>query len=86
MVRWFMEFEEILAFVIKSLEIMKGGETFVPRNAQRVFIDDLAKHFAKNGKVEYIGIRRGERLEEILIDPTEEQRAEALSDMWIVRS
>lgn len=81
--RYFMSIEEIIDFLVKCSLMMCGGEIFVPRNSQRLRIIDLAQKFSSN--IQIIGLRPGEKLEEVLIDPTELQRAETLEDMWIIR-
>ena len=65
--------------------MMKGGEIFIPNNCKPTKIYDLAKQYAAGHKIEIIGLRPGERLEELLIDPIEMARAESIDNIWIVR-
>jgi FlaA1/EpsC-like NDP-sugar epimerase len=46
-------------------------------------IKDLASEISKKHKI--IGIRQGEKLEEILITEEEKKRAQEKKDMWIIR-
>jgi FlaA1/EpsC-like NDP-sugar epimerase len=83
MCRFFMSFSEMLPFIVKCTEMMKGGEIFVPSNPQKVRIGDLARKFSDNVKI--VGVRKGERMEELLIDPTELERAEKINDILVIR-
>jgi len=52
--------------VVKSIEVMHGGEIFVPKIPSMKLIS-LAETVAPGCKVEVIGIRPGEKLHEALI-------------------
>lgn len=84
MYRYFLSIDQIIAFLVRCSKIMQGGEIFIPRNAERIRIIDLAKKFSSN--IQIIGLRPGEKLEEVLIDPLEEPHAKILEDMWIVKN
>ena len=84
-VRYFMTFEEIVAFIIKAIKMMKGGEIFIPNNCKPTNIYDLAKEYGKGHSIKFTGLRTGERLEELLIDPLERQYAEVIDDILVVR-
>lgn len=88
MVRYFMSFEEMMSFLMKVLKMMKGGEIFIPSNAKKLNILQLAQSYAveidKVHGIEITGMRLGERLEEVLIDPSEEARAEIIEDVWVI--
>jgi UDP-N-acetylglucosamine 4,6-dehydratase len=82
MLRYFMTFDEILKFLMTCLDMMKGGEIFVPWNVKAIRIIDLAKQFSDNIKI--IGMRKGERLEEMLADPEEIKRARKVGDILVI--
>lgn len=63
MTRFFFKMQYTLSFVQDSLEIMQGGETFIPK-LPSVRITDLCKAFTMPYKV--IGIRENEKLHEEL--------------------
>jgi len=65
MTRFWTTLEIGVLFVIKSFQRMKGGEIFVPKSPS-VRIIDVAKAFAPNIKIKYIGIRPGEKINEVL--------------------
>ena len=52
-------------FVLNSIDIMMGGELFIPKTPS-IKIVDLVKSLGKNIKYHIIGIRPGEKLHEIL--------------------
>jgi len=65
MTRFWITLQEGVDFVLKDLERMQGGEIFVPK-IPSVRIVDLAKAMAPKLPIEYIGIRPGEKLHEIM--------------------
>lgn len=80
--RYFMSFNEIIAFIMKVIAVMKGGEIFIPKNCKLVNIYEYAQKY--NHPIEITGLRPGERLEELLMDPEEASNAETVDDMWVV--
>jgi UDP-N-acetylglucosamine 4,6-dehydratase len=89
MFRYFMEFGEIIKFILNAVRLMEGGEIFVPINAHKLRIIDLAKSYAidedKVHEIQITGMRRGEKFEEILIDKNEKERADVIFDMYVIR-
>ena len=65
MTRFGITLEKGILFVIKSFQRTKGGEVFVPKSPS-VKIVDVAKAFAPGAEIEYIGIRPGEKISEVL--------------------
>lgn len=81
--RFVMSFPDIIKFVMKCIAMMKGGEIFIPSTGvEEVKIIDLAKKLSDNIKI--VGLRKGERLRELLMDPSEEERAEMVDGIWVV--
>ncbi len=70
MTRFFITLEKVADFIFNILEMMKGREVFVPKMPSMKIID-LAKAIAPNAKIEFIGIRPGEKLNETLISEDE---------------
>jgi UDP-N-acetylglucosamine 4,6-dehydratase/5-epimerase len=66
MTRFWITLEQGVKFVCESLEIMQGGEIFVPK-IPSMNIMDLVKAIAPKCKVDITGIRPGEKLHEVLI-------------------
>lgn len=65
MTRFWITLDEGVAFVINSMNLMKGGEIFVPK-IPSVKIIDLASALAPKIKQNIIGIRPGEKIHEIM--------------------
>ena len=65
MTRFWISLEEAVKFVFSCLEIMDGGEIFVPK-IKSVKTIDLAKIICKNKKIELVGIRPGEKIHEVM--------------------
>ena len=66
MTRFFISMDDCVKFISKSLNIMKGGEIFVPKSISinlKEFIDLMG--FKTNFKI--VGIRNGEKMHESLI-------------------
>lgn len=72
-IRYFMTIPEACQLVLRASVLGKGGEVFLFDMGEPVRINDLAKnlikHLNSNAKIEYIGLRPGEKLyEELLCD------------------
>jgi len=70
--RYFMLIPEACKLVLQAAAIAKGGELFILDMGESVKIKDLAQKMidlsGKNLKIEYVGLRKGEKLyEELLI-------------------
>jgi UDP-N-acetylglucosamine 4,6-dehydratase len=83
MTRFWITREEGVNFVIRCIEEMKGGEVFVPR-APSACVMDLVATIAPDCRVEYIGIREGEKLHEVLVAEDEARRAREHDDMFVI--
>ncbi len=66
MTRFWITLDQGVQFVCDNLELMQGGEIFVPK-IPSMNIMDLVKAIAPKCKVEITGIRPGEKLHEVLI-------------------
>ena len=84
MTRFWLTLEHGVRFVVRSIEQMHGGEIFVPKIPSMRLVD-LAEAVAPGCAVEYIGIRPGEKLHEVLLSEDEARTAVALDDMYIVQ-
>lgn len=84
MTRFWITLDQGVAFVIKSIELMRGGEVFIPR-IPSMKITDLAKAIAPKCKINVIGIRPGEKLHEVLISQEETRNAYEYKDMFAIR-
>lgn len=81
MKRYFFHINEAVDFILRCLVDMKQGVIFVPK-MKSYNIKELANKISKNHKI--IGLRPGEKMEEILITEDEIKRAIKKDDMWII--
>jgi UDP-N-acetylglucosamine 4,6-dehydratase len=84
MTRFWLTLEQGVKFVIDSIEQMKGGEVFVPK-IPSMRILDLAEAIAPDCKIDYIGIRPGEKLHEVLISEDESRHTLELDEMYVIQ-
>jgi UDP-N-acetylglucosamine 4,6-dehydratase len=84
MTRFWLSLEQGVHFVIHCIELMHGGEVFVPKIPSMKVID-LAKAVAPQASVEIVGIRPGEKLHEVLISEDEVRTTVELKSMYIVQ-
>jgi len=83
MTRFWVRLEQGVAFAIRCAEIMGGGEIFVPKiPSMRVL--DLVEAVAPGCNVEFIGMRPGEKLHEVLIAEEEHRQALEFEDMFLL--
>ncbi|WP_205758513.1 UDP-N-acetylglucosamine 4,6-dehydratase (inverting) [Lysinibacillus sp. SGAir0095] len=66
MTRFWITLDQGVQFVIENLERMHGGEIFVPKIPSMKVVD-LAKAIGPDCRIEFIGIRPGEKLHEAMI-------------------
>lgn len=84
MTRFWVTLEQVVSFVLKCLGIMQGGEIFVPK-IPSMKIMDLAKAIAPNCQYEFIGIRPGEKLHEVLISMDDAYRTLEYDDYFVIK-
>lgn len=83
MTRFWISIENAVKFVFDSLNMMTGGELYVPR-IPSMKITDLAHAVAPNSKLEEIGMRPGEKLHEEMISADDSRRTVILNDRFVV--
>lgn len=83
MTRFWITLEQGVAFVLSSLEMMKGGEIFVPK-IPSMKITDLAKTIAPQLEQVVVGIRPGEKLHEVMITADDARNTVELDDRYII--
>jgi UDP-N-acetylglucosamine 4,6-dehydratase len=84
MTRFWITLDQGVAFVIRCIEQMHGGEVFVPKIPSTTIVD-LAKAISPEAEIEFIGIRPGEKLHEVLISEDEARSTVELEDMYVVQ-
>lgn len=83
MTRFWISIEKAVKFVIESLELMAGGELYVPRIPSMKIID-LAHAVSPDSKLEEIGMRPGEKLHEEMISADDSRRTIVLENRFVV--
>ena len=83
MTRFWLTVEQGVDFTIKSIERMQGGEVFIPK-IPSMRIMDLADAIAPDVEIEFVGIRPGEKLHEVLISEDEARHSLELDDFFVV--
>ncbi|RLC33459.1 MAG: UDP-N-acetylglucosamine 4,6-dehydratase (inverting), partial [Deltaproteobacteria bacterium] len=84
MTRFWITLERGVGFVLKCLEVMVGGELFVPKIPSMTMMD-LAKAIAPECKTEIIGIRPGEKLHEIMVPKDDAHKTLEYDDKYIIQ-
>ena len=84
MTRFWLTLDQGVAFVLKAIERMHGGEVFVPV-IPSMRITDLAEAIAPNCKINEIGIRPGEKLHEALLSEDEARTAIGVDGMYVIK-
>ena len=82
MERYFFHAEEAVSFILNCLSLVNYGETFVPKMKSHK-IQELADKYSTKQKI--IGLRKGEKLNEVLLSDDEKKRAKEDSKMWIIK-
>lgn len=83
MTRFWITIEQSVQFVLKCLELMQGGELFVPK-IPSMNIMDLARAIAPKCEHKIIGIRPGEKLHEVMITKDDSRHTLEFEDYYIV--
>jgi UDP-N-acetylglucosamine 4,6-dehydratase len=84
MTRFWLSLEQGVRFVLHCIEVMQGGEVFVPKLPSTNILD-LANAIAPGADLNEVGIRPGEKLHEILISEDEARTAVELKDMYVIQ-
>jgi len=82
MERYFFHVNEAVDFILNCLPLINSGEIFVPK-MKMYKISKLANMITKNHKI--IGLRKGEKLKEILLTDEELKCATSNKKMWIIK-
>ena len=82
MKRYFFHVDEAVDFILQCLPIAKTGEIIIPK-MKEYKISQLANEISKKHKI--IGLRQGEKMEELLISEEEMKIAEEKKSMWIIK-
>lgn len=84
MTRFWITLEDGVKFVLRCLEMMRGGEIFIPK-LPSMNIMDLADAIAPGCRHNFVGIRPGEKLHEILIPRDEARQTLEFDDYYTIQ-
>jgi UDP-N-acetylglucosamine 4,6-dehydratase len=83
MTRFWVTLPQAVEFVISSLDLMEGGEVFVPK-IPSMRVVDVAEAIAPGAEMVVTGIRPGEKLHEVLVTEDESRHARDLEDRYMI--
>jgi UDP-N-acetylglucosamine 4,6-dehydratase/5-epimerase len=83
MTRFWITLDAAVEFVLSSMGLVRGGETFVPK-IPSMRIVDLAKALAPDAELKIVGIRPGEKLHEVLLTEDEARQSYDLGDRYAI--
>jgi UDP-N-acetylglucosamine 4,6-dehydratase/5-epimerase len=83
MTRFWITLDQGVDFVLSSLELMRGGEIFVPK-IPSMKITELVDAMAPGAKTRIIGIRPGEKLHEMMISSDDARNTADLGDRYAI--
>lgn len=84
MTRFWITLSQGVDFVINSIALMKGGEVFVPKIPSMKVVD-LATAIAPECELDFIGIRPGEKLHEVMITEDDARQTIELENCYIIQ-
>jgi len=84
MTRFWITLDQGVDFVARCLQVMHGGEIFVPK-IPSMNIMDLVEAIAPGCEVKFTGIRPGEKIHEVLLSEDEGRQAIEFPDMFVIQ-
>jgi len=84
MTRFMITLSSGVEFVLKSFNRMHGGEVFIPK-LPSMYITELAKAMAPDIPQKIIGIRPGEKLNEVMCPKDESHLTLEFDDHYVIR-
>ena len=83
MTRFWITLDQGVSFVLSSLEMMRGGETFVPKIPSMTTVE-LANAIAPGLPHRIVGVRPGEKLHEVMVPEDDARSAVELDDRYVL--
>jgi len=83
MTRFWIEMPEAIGLVLRGLQLMSGGEIFIPK-LPTTDIETVAEAVAPGIPRTTVGIRPGEKLHEVLISAEEARRTSDLGEVMVI--
>ena len=83
MTRFWITLQQGVDFVLSSLELMRGGEIFIPK-IPSMSVVDLANELAPDIPQKIVGIRPGEKLHELMVPNDDSRHTVELDDRYVI--
>lgn len=83
MTRFWISLDEGVKLVLHAIEEMRGGEIFIPKIPSMKIVD-LAEAVAPGCSIDFVGIRPGEKLHEVLISQDESRHTVDCGDAFVI--
>ncbi len=84
MTRFWIHLDEGAAFVERCLDMMRGGEIFIPKISSMRIVD-LATAVAPECEHEIVGLRPGEKLHELLLTRDDSRNTLEFKDFFVIQ-
>jgi UDP-N-acetylglucosamine 4,6-dehydratase len=84
MTRFWIRLEDGVTFVERCLDLMRGGEIFIPK-IRSMRLVDLARAIGPDCQHEVIGIRPGEKLHELLLTRDDARQTLEFDDFYLIQ-
>ncbi len=84
MTRFWITLDQSVSFVLHCLEVMRGGEIFVPQ-IPSIRITDLAEAIAPGVPIVETGVRPGEKLHEVMVPADEGRLTVEVDDHYVIQ-
>lgn len=83
MTRFWITLEQGVNFVLSSMERMIGGEIFVPKIPSMKIVD-LARAIAPECNLDFVGIRPGEKIHEVMVPKDDARHTLEYDDYYVI--
>lgn len=83
MTRFWFTIGQAVEFTISRIEDMQGGELFIPK-LKSTYVTQIVRAIAPQAQIQHIGIRPGEKLDEVLITADESRRAHDMGSYYVL--
>lgn len=84
MTRFWITLDQGVQFVLDNLQRMQGGEIFIPKIPSMKVVD-LAEAICPECEIEFIGIRPGEKLHEVMITEDDARQTLEFDDYYVIQ-
>ncbi len=84
MTRFLITLEASVRFVLRCLDLMLGGEIFVPK-IPSVHVTDLARVIAPECRHHVVGVRPGEKLHEVMVPEDDARTTIEFDDHFVIQ-